>query len=133
MLGEMSFGCKPLFYQEGMLSGLLALVAKSNDRASAVKAALGDKSLPEDLIGALRNRTGDTTSCVQLFICKMAPVIWGVQVRVSTVLTKINPEKNLSSSRPASNLSPWTLPGVLALMDIVGTTAFGIRFLTEAP
>ena len=62
------------------MSGLMALISKSEDRASAIKTALSDKSLPEDLIDALRNKTGDTTSCVQLFICKMAPVIWGVQV-----------------------------------------------------
>lgn len=36
-------------------------------------------SLPEKLIDTLSAKTGNSTSCVQLLICKMTPVIWGLQ------------------------------------------------------
>ncbi|KAK7082745.1 hypothetical protein SK128_015014 [Halocaridina rubra] len=41
-----------------------------------------DPSLPKHMIEKLVSKTGDSTACVQLLICKMSPVIWGIQGKV---------------------------------------------------
>ena len=47
-----------------------------------------DKGLPENIIGTLQDKTGNTTSCVQLLVCKMSPFIWGIQKTVETQMVK---------------------------------------------
>ncbi len=52
-----------------------------------MRAALSDRALPGELVkGAakLGGESDDNTDCVQLFICRMSPVIWGVQVRTNS-------------------------------------------------
>jgi hypothetical protein len=39
-------------------------------------------SLPENILKTLKEKTGNSTACVQLLICKMSPVVWGVQKTV---------------------------------------------------
>ena len=65
--------------EEGVLSGLNALVMAANERAPVVKASLLDHELSDWLIDGLKNRTGDATACVQLFLCKLAPFVRGMQ------------------------------------------------------
>ncbi|TRY74738.1 hypothetical protein TCAL_07033 [Tigriopus californicus] len=67
--------------QNGILSGLTTMIEKSSARAEKVQNAVFDPTLPQDLIEGLQSRTGSATSCVQLFICKMSPVIWKAQDR----------------------------------------------------
>ncbi len=43
-------------------------------------------NLPENIIKTLETKTGNSTACVQLLICKMSPVIWGVQKTVQKQL-----------------------------------------------
>lgn len=38
-----------------------------------------DPSLPRHIIEKLVASTGDSTACVQLLVCKMSPIIWGIQ------------------------------------------------------
>lgn len=65
--------------QEGVLAGLENLLERSSSRADSIKSALLDRALPADVIDALSNRTGDATACVQLFICRLSPVVWAAQ------------------------------------------------------
>lgn len=61
------------------MSGLKSLVAASADRTEAIFAAFLDKKLPQDMIEGLQDRTGNSTACVQLFLCKLSPLVWSVQ------------------------------------------------------
>ncbi|XP_042880610.1 uncharacterized protein LOC122258633 [Penaeus japonicus] len=38
-----------------------------------------DPSLPRSIIEKLQRATGEKTACVQLLVCKMSPVVWGIQ------------------------------------------------------
>ncbi|XP_059099103.1 uncharacterized protein LOC131893165 [Tigriopus californicus] len=72
---------RTLIQENGILSGLTTMIEKSSARAEKVQNAVFDPTLPQDLIEGLQSRTGSATSCVQLFICKMSPVIWKAQDR----------------------------------------------------
>ena len=52
--------------EQGFLGGLEALVIKSQERSEALKSAALDKTLPEAIIGGLRNKTGSGSACVQV-------------------------------------------------------------------
>nr|XP_027231518.1 uncharacterized protein LOC113823102 [Penaeus vannamei] len=38
-----------------------------------------DPGLPRTIIEKLQRATGEKTACVQLLVCKMSPVVWGIQ------------------------------------------------------
>ncbi|KAK8728588.1 hypothetical protein OTU49_009033, partial [Cherax quadricarinatus] len=38
-----------------------------------------DPRLPRVIIEKLASATGDDTACLQLLVCKMSPVVWGLQ------------------------------------------------------
>jgi hypothetical protein len=54
-------------------------VERSAARATEIKNSLLDPSLTSKMISTLQQKTGTTTSCVQLFLCKMTPLVNGLQ------------------------------------------------------
>ncbi|XP_063845842.1 uncharacterized protein LOC135091802 [Scylla paramamosain] len=42
-----------------------------------------DPGLPRAIIQKLQRATGDDTACVQLLVCKLSPVVWGLQRSVA--------------------------------------------------
>ena len=82
-------GLFPSIFQEGLLSGVKTLYRKSEERARHLEETLLDRSLPEWAIDSLQEHTGSTTSCVQLFICKMSPVVWGIQDSAGVYLSSL--------------------------------------------
>eukprot|EP00095_Tigriopus_kingsejongensis_P006846 maker-scaffold176_size284796-snap-gene-0.16 protein:Tk06846 transcript:maker-scaffold176_size284796-snap-gene-0.16-mRNA-1 annotation:"hypothetical protein KGM_06516" len=73
---------RTIIQQDGIFKGLNMMITKSHERAEKVQKVALDPTLPQDIIDGLQNRTGAATSCVQLFICKMSPVIWKVQEKI---------------------------------------------------
>ncbi|KAK4300492.1 hypothetical protein Pmani_027317 [Petrolisthes manimaculis] len=53
-----------------------------------------DPGLPRAIIEKLVKATGDETACVQLLVCKLSPVVWGLQrsVKDTTQARSLNPE-----------------------------------------
>merc|ERR1711953_1318353 len=66
-------------------------------RAGEVKTKLLDPKLTETMVNNLSTKTGDTTSCVQLFLCKISPLVWGVQNSSRVSLEKLGDEASLPS------------------------------------
>jgi len=54
-------------------------VERSAKRATEIKNSLLDPDLTSKMISTLQQKTGNTTSCVQLFLCKMTPLVNGLQ------------------------------------------------------
>ena len=42
-----------------------------------------DPGIPSAIIKKLKGATGDETACVQLLMCKLSPVVWGLQRSVA--------------------------------------------------
>jgi len=61
-------------------------------------------SLPENIITTLKKKSGNSTACVQLLICKMSPVIWGVQKTISSQ-TDLLKSSNGTSGRAFTSAS----------------------------
>jgi hypothetical protein len=58
-------------------------MAESTIHAPRIKDSLLNPRLPTRIIANMKKSLmGSNTSCVQLFICRMSPLIWGVQVCV---------------------------------------------------
>ncbi|XP_068232874.1 uncharacterized protein [Palaemon carinicauda] len=49
------------------------------NQLDAILKGAQDPSLPRHIIEKLVASSGDNTACVQLLVCKMSPVIWGIQ------------------------------------------------------
>ncbi|XP_050706242.1 uncharacterized protein LOC126991546 [Eriocheir sinensis] len=47
-----------------------------------------DPGLPRAIINKLARATGDDTACVQLLVCKMSPLVWGLQRSVAVSQAK---------------------------------------------
>ncbi|CAG7731192.1 unnamed protein product [Allacma fusca] len=90
---------------------LLEWITKGNNKL--VDGLLKDatkETLPDSLIESLQEKTGNSTSCVQLLLCKLSPVIWGIQ---KTVDKKVHGDsKGKESPRGAG-------AGMANLMDSV--------------
>lgn len=97
----------------GILPGLKAMVARAEVRAGEVKTKLLDPKLTETMVNNLSTKTGDTTSCVQLFLCKISPLVWGVQNSSRVSLEKLGDEASLeSTSQEWLDLTMASLPSI---------------------
>jgi len=97
----------------GILPGLRALVNRAEVRAGEVRTKLLDPKLTENMVENLNNKTGDSTSCVQLFLCKISPLVWGVQDSSRVSLEKLSDEASLAStSREWLDLTMASLPSI---------------------
>ena len=54
-------------------------VERSTRRGEEIKSVLLDKDLSTTMIERLKEKTGGRSSCVQMFLCKISPVITVVQ------------------------------------------------------
>ena len=54
-------------------------VERSTRRGEEIKSVLLDENLSTTMIERLKERTGGKSSCVQMFLCKISPVISVVQ------------------------------------------------------
>ena len=63
----------------GIFPILKVAIERSSERASKIKESLLDAELTSKMISTLKEKTGNTTSCVQLLLCKMTPVVRSVQ------------------------------------------------------
>ena len=54
-------------------------VERSTIRGEEIKSVLLDEELPATMIERLKERAGGESSCVQMFLCKISPVIAVVQ------------------------------------------------------
>ena len=74
-------------FQENLLSTIFNVVKAANSADTArMRADLLSADLPTKIISRVRRSSEDSgmdTSCVQLFICRMSPIIWGLQVVIS--------------------------------------------------
>jgi len=64
-------------------------VERSSARATEIKNSLLDPSLTSKMISTLQKKTGKTTSCVQLFLCKMTPLVNGLQQSTNETLSSM--------------------------------------------
>merc|ERR1711981_358538 len=97
----------------GIFPGLRAMVARAEVRAGEVRTKLLDPELTEQMVENLKNKTGDSTSCVQLFLCKISPLVWGVQDSSRVSLEKLGSEASLAStSREWLDLTMASLPSI---------------------
>lgn len=60
-------------------------------------------TLPEKLIDSLSQKTGNSTSCVQLLLCKMSPIIWGFQDTVKDQFNYTNHQPDIKTARKTEN------------------------------
>ena len=70
-------------FQHGLLSTVSKIVKSSNAKADRVREQLLGADLPAKIISKVKRSSGDggmDTSCVQLLVCRMSPMIWGLQV-----------------------------------------------------
>ena len=63
-----------------------------------------DETLPQHIIDNLTVKTGNETACVQLLVCKMTPLIWGVQKTVKN--------QEVVSARGFTNTLDMSLPPI---------------------
>jgi len=97
----------------GVLPGLRAMVTRAEVRAGEVKTKLLDPKLTEHMVENLKNKTGESTSCVQLFLCKISPLVWGVQNSSRVSLEKLGDEASLAStSQEWLDLTMASLPSI---------------------
>lgn len=61
-------------------------------------------SLPENIIKTLEAQTGNSTACVQLLICKMSPMIWGVQKTVQKQLQNKTHNETTGTGRSSESM-----------------------------
>ena len=64
-------------------------VERSGARATEIKNSLLDPNLTSKMISTLQEKTGTTTSCVQLFLCKMTPLVNGLQQSTEETLSSM--------------------------------------------
>ena len=70
-------------FQLGVISTVFTMVKAANADAEHVREDLLSADLPAKIISNVKRSSEDggmDTSCVQLFICRMSPIIWGLQV-----------------------------------------------------
>ena len=70
-------------FQHGLLSTVSNIVKAANADSARVREDLLGADLPAKIISKVKRSSEDggmDTSCVQLFICRMSPIIWGLQV-----------------------------------------------------
>jgi len=104
---------RALEQDSGILPGLRAMVARAEVRAGEVRTKLLDPELTEHMVENLKNKTGESTSCVQLFLCKISPLVWGVQNSSRVSLEKLSDEASLAStSREWLELTMASLPSI---------------------
>jgi len=97
----------------GILPGLRAMVTRAEVRAGEVRTKLLDPKLTEHMVENLSNKTGNSTSCVQLFLCKISPLVWGVQDSSRVSLDKLSDEASLAStSQEWLDLTMASLPSI---------------------
>ncbi|KAG7155415.1 uncharacterized protein LOC121855064 [Homarus americanus] len=61
-------------------SSMLSWILRRNPfKIDAMLSEAQDPELPRTIIEKLVETTGDDTACLQLLVCKMSPVVWGVQ------------------------------------------------------
>ena len=58
-------------------------------RGEEIRESLLDEELTERMIARLQERTGETTSCIQIFLCKMSPAISTLQESSSEALDQM--------------------------------------------
>ena len=73
----------------GVFPMLQVAVERSAKRATEIKNSLLDPNLTSKMITTLQEKTGDTTSCVQLFLCKMTPLVNGLQESTGETLSSM--------------------------------------------
>merc|ERR1712127_406337 len=64
---------------DGFLPFLRGVIARSEVRGTEVRDTLLDSGLTPKMAANLRDKTGSSTSCVQLLLCKLSPMVAGVQ------------------------------------------------------
>ncbi|KAK8381514.1 hypothetical protein O3P69_018532 [Scylla paramamosain] len=84
--------------REGVVDGFLRLVGIDSSQVGlmalnvliflaelmdAMLREAQDPGLPRAIIQKLQRATGDDTACVQLLVCKLSPVVWGLQRSVA--------------------------------------------------
>ncbi|XP_023349528.1 uncharacterized protein LOC111718221 [Eurytemora carolleeae] len=70
--------------QQGVMPFMAELVDKAQRRGREIQEGLLNEELVDNMIETLKDNTGSTTSCVQLFLCKMAPFVQSVQKAVNS-------------------------------------------------
>ena len=73
------------YFQHGLISTVSNIVKAANADADRVREDLLSADLPAKIITKVKRSSEDggmDTSCVQLFICRMSPIIWGLQVLI---------------------------------------------------
>ena len=93
--GVMEFGCCTVYttdtnYNPTQLSILLQLaVMRSTSRGEEIKSTLLDEELPTRMIERLEASAGERSDCIQLFLCKMSPVIAAIQQSASEATSEM--------------------------------------------
>ena len=70
-------------FQHILVSTVSNMVKAANAESDRVREDLLGADLPAKIISKVKRSSEDggmDTSCVQLFICRMSPIIWGLQV-----------------------------------------------------
>ena len=83
-------------FQHGLLSTVSKIVKSANAEADRVREQLLGADLPAKIISKVKRSSGDggmDTSCVQLLVCRMSPMIWGLQV---TLLSRHQTTKSIT-------------------------------------
>merc|ERR1712227_507813 len=62
---------------------------RSSSRGDQIKTSLLDKNLAKNMIHKLQDKTGNSTSCVQLFQCKMVPIMTSAQSATNTTFNSL--------------------------------------------
>merc|ERR1712179_117869 len=78
------------FSQSGDIFSLIKLaVMRSTSRGEEIKSTLLDEELPTRMIERLEASAGERSDCIQLFLCKMSPVIAAIQQSASEATSEM--------------------------------------------
>merc|ERR1719195_1599350 len=97
--------------QPDVFSFLRTLVERSSSRGEQIRSSLLDPMLADKMIGQLQDRTGNSTSCVQLLLCKVSPLLATAQLATKQTLASLLTSSIQQSSKLWLELVSSESPG----------------------
>ena len=114
----------PLFFIKGMVQ----LSQDANAKSTRIKEKFLSPNVTEELIGLVPNHfLGTDTSCIQMFLCKIEPAFWSMQITTRNY-SGISLRRSLNS-----NLNKWLDQVYQKLPDLKSLRTFGGRCHEKFP
>jgi len=84
-----------LLAEQGFVPFTREIIQEADRHGRAIQAQLLNEEVTDNMITTLQENTGTTTSCVQLFLCKLTPVVNTVQRAVNNSILQENQYRSL--------------------------------------